>query len=227
MLLKTVEVDRFRGLYSGSVEIDMLDRVYKAQDGDVRGSEFFCKPFLMSPLLKQNKWRLGIATERALGKSLVSLPSGTDTTYRVYAAVERAVVSMWLLGFAHNDLHRGNVVYDVDKYGEVQSVKIIDTESMVDLRGSGNGSVVQDFKTALMQKGVAEASEVFLQVYRTPALNLLAEASKFCTQFGDSDNVLGAPDQDFLPSLCSEMFKGRIDEVKMEEARKAVWSPKN
>lgn len=227
-LLKTVKVHTYRQLFSGFVEIEMLNRAYNAvgvPNGDsewernLSGAEFFCKPFFVCPILKKNVWRLGIAMERAPGMSLSTLPKSMEARYNLYAAVERAIISMWLLGFAHSDLHHKNIIYAMNG-DNVASVKIIDTESMVDLRETG---VVELMKIKMSEKGISFASDAFCSIMRPKALKKLAAAFKFCTQFGDKENFLSCPDQNFLPNFYYKLFKGKADQDKVRDARQKAW----
>jgi serine/threonine protein kinase len=61
--------------------------------------------------------------EIASGKSLDEFNApGASMSPEMFVAIEKAVVSLWMLGYAHGDLHFGNLMYDTKR----KTITIID-----------------------------------------------------------------------------------------------------
>ena len=61
--------------------------------------------------------------EIASGKSLDEFNApGASMSPELYVAIEKAVVGLWMLGYAHGDLHFGNLMYDTKR----RTITIID-----------------------------------------------------------------------------------------------------
>lgn len=52
---------------------------------------------------------------RAPGETVDSLVRRGEATARLYVAVERAACALWMNGYVHGDLHKGNVLFDPAK----------------------------------------------------------------------------------------------------------------
>jgi hypothetical protein len=142
----------------------------------------------------------GVTLARALG-------GGRDVTARLYVAVEKAVVSMWLMGVAHADLHWGNIMVDGDE------AKIVDY---------GYAVIIPPERRAAIKKDVEQQLE---------ALSSLSNAAWYSgSQTGKYVNAVMAsrrfsqynPDGKMLRLLWNEMSQD--ERAKIPALRLKAWA---
>lgn len=204
-IVKMSRVGIYESLLTCYKEAVMTNKIYNTTRNGVKGSDLVCKPFLCVPMYKHG-WQLVFVSSVAKGKT-VSKKMGFfarnflwSRNLKMYQTLAKACDRLWSLGFAHNDLHPGNIMYD-EKSGKVT---FIDLESTVEVPMEASTAYVERRRSSESNE---DCDKTFKQTMAYDAEILLEKSSKWINKFfTDGDNELPNPDGDFLSTL-SEIIR--------------------
>lgn len=176
--VKVVNTPSYRFMYTSLKDILMQNKLFTSQWEDIKGEDIVMKPVFCCPLWNGQKWKFVMITEYAPGESLNHTRKFFNKLVKPYnkkiilANLEKAVSSMWLLGFSHNDLSDYNIIID----RKTNKIKIIDFETSVQLP-ENDKKHFQDLYKFL------DVSDLYNKLYQKNALTLLKTAEKCCCKF--------------------------------------------
>ena len=205
-IVKVSTVSTYRQLLTCYKEAIMTNKIYSTERNDIKGADLVCTPVMCVPVFKKT-WRFVFVSSIAQGVPVSSLLGFWKRTFygvkkqQMYQDLEKACDSLWRLGFAHNDLHPCNVMYDVQK----RKVTFIDLETAVE--------VLPNVATAYIE--TMDASDdvscyvTFNRVMLEPALNMLRLSEKWLHEFTSKPQgecrVLYNIDSEFLLKIREEL----------------------
>jgi serine/threonine protein kinase len=216
-VVKIQKANTIRRMFTGFKEVRMLEQVYYSSWSAINGCDVVPQPILGCPVWDGNTWLYVIIMENVSGVPLSKVNTlGYRLWYRnrynkhtIIDEVAKVVAAFWALGFAHNDLHLGNVIYDI----KTDKVKIIDLESAVKMPNYNVDKLRQKLSSCAVRLGNDEEKQIidclvkmYKKYYKTSAISLLYLASKYCQQYQDEDNRLYNTDEHLLP-LASILLK--------------------
>jgi len=208
-IVKIQKAKTLRRMFTGLKEVHMMDSIYYSSCGDIHGRDVVPQPIMGCPVWDGENWLYVTIMEKVSGEPLLKV--GT-LSYRVWHvreynknmiidAVSKVVAAFWTLGFSHNDLHGGNVIYDI-KTGKA---KIIDLESAVTMPVQNVKSLRKKVADIAMhvndghETTIKRLEYVYTTCYKTAAISLLYLASQYCQQYQDDGNRLYNTDDHLLP----------------------------
>ena len=201
MIVKVTPVRTWRQLLTCFKEAMMTNRIYRTSRNDVHGSDYVCKPYMCTPIKVDKGWHFVFVSDMAEGvivKKLMNFFLGMFhgvNKKQLNGVCTMACDKLWRLGFSHNDLHPGNVVYNPSD----GSVKFIDLETAVEVPDE----VVQEYLQARSQSN-EDCYVTFGKVMLSPAMNMLRHSESWVNEFSheeDGCKVLYNTDCHFLWAL--------------------------
>jgi hypothetical protein len=212
-IVKVVPVVTWRDVYTAEKELRMTNMVYKSSFGQFHGSDITCKPFFGCVFWNGKKWKYVSVWEKASGLNLSKIrkPSifqkGFDKS-KILKSVASAVKTLWMLGYAHNDLHEANLCYDF----KTNKIKIIDFEMAVrmpsdvtnELRRELEQNTIGEVKQ-VTEKDCNEFAKMFHNIGKEMAISLLTLAKDVCYVNADADNLIYNTDEYLLPVLFERL----------------------
>lgn len=218
-IVKIQKADTIRRMFTGFKEVRMMEQVYYSSWGVISGSDVVPQPILGCPVWDGRTWLYVIIMEKISG---VPVSKVNTLSYRLWHRkyydkehiineVAKVVAAFWALGFAHNDLHWNNVIYDI----KTDKVKIVDLESAVRmprynvdrLRKRVSSSIVRIHGDNELEEIINCLVRIYTTYYKTAAVSLLYIASIYCQHYQDEDNRIFNTDEHFLPRIMSAFFK--------------------
>jgi serine/threonine protein kinase len=211
-IVKVVPVKNWRDANTSTKEMYMTNMIYNATHLSCKGIDIACKPYFGCLFWNGNQWKYLSVYEKARGISLSCIYKHKYFNYKynkeqILLDVSKAVQSLWLLGFAHNDLYNSNVVYDM----KTHSVKIIDFEMAVKLPDH----IVSQLHDALYKKRTETVkigdvychniATTFDTIAKKMAISLLSLAKSTCHVNTDDDGIIYNTDETFLPMLYEHL----------------------
>lgn len=203
-IVKVQRASTLRTMLTGLKEVYAMHTIYKSSWSNYQGKDIIPQPVMGCPMWNGKKWLYVIVMEKVSG---VPLSHVKNLSYRllnvkkhnkekVIDAVANTMRAFWALGFAHNDLHWNNIIYDVN----TNTAKIIDLESCVNIPER----YVSQFREELVNKNmlcVEQLSLLFVAHYKLPSVSLLNVASNYCERYEDKDNRIYNTDEHLLPMI--------------------------
>lgn len=187
-----------RTMLTGLKEIMMMDAVYNSSYEEYCGCDICPKPIFGCPFWTGKRWKYVIIMEKIAGdvfsytysfmNKILNFKKYDKKT--IMNSLEKTLTTFWMLGFAHNDLRDGNIMYDM----KTNKAKLIDFESIVKLPDD----IVEKFRNKMKNDNNADVSDIFDQIYKKPALSLLCLSSHYCERYEDEDNSIYNTDDFFL-----------------------------
>lgn len=202
MIVKVTPISTWRELLTCFKEAMMTNRIYTTSRNGVNGSDFACKPYICTPVKMSTGWCFVFVSEMAKGVCVKTLMSFFPGKFLGVAKKEwknvcfMACDKLWTLGFVHNDLHPGNVVYN-PKDG---SMKFIDLETAVE----APPEVVQQY-VKVRSHSSEDCHVTFEKVMLSPAMNMLRHSESWVNEFSHKEGgskVLYNTDCHFLWALA-------------------------
>jgi hypothetical protein len=208
-IVKIQKASTLRRIFTGLKEVHMMDSIYYSSWGDIHGCDVVPEPIMGCPVWDGENWLYVTIMEKVSGEPLSKVD---NLSYRVWHArkynknkiidaVSKVAAAFWTLGFSHNDLHGGNVIYDI----KTDKVKIIDLESAVTMPLQHVKNLRKKVADIAMhvndgqEKTIKRLEYVYTTCYKTSAISLLYLASQYCEQYQDDDNRLYNTDDHLLP----------------------------
>ena len=208
-IVKVQKAKTLRRMFTGLKEVHIMDHAYYSSWGAIKGYDVVPEPIMGCPVWDGRNWLYVTIMEKVEGEPLSKV---SNFSYRLWHgkkynkekimnAISKVIAAFWALGFSHNDLHWGNVIYDI----KTDKVKIIDLESAVMMpfqhvktlrrHMSDIASNVQDGQEQTIERLV----DVYTTCYKSASISLLYLASQYCQQYQDEDNRLFNTDDHALP----------------------------
>jgi RIO-like serine/threonine protein kinase len=194
-----------------------MKSVYYSSWGSVKGCDVVPQPVFGCPVWDGRNWLYVTIMEKVEG---VVLSHVNSLSYRLWYhkqynkskaldAVVSTVTAFWSLGFSHNDLHWGNVIYDI----KTNTAKLIDLETAVkmpldnvrQMRRELSGYVIDALTRGNMM--IDRLSELYNRYYKFVAISILYVASQYCQQYHDEDNRIYNTDDHLLPLTRNILHK--------------------
>lgn len=212
-IVKVIPVKCWRDVHTAEKELHLTNMVYNASYNDISGHDITCKPFFGSLFWSGKKWKYVSVFEKASGVCVNKirkpkfLPKGYDKS-KILRSVADAVKTLWILGFAHNDLHDANLCYDF----LTNKTKIIDFEMAVKLPSH----TVEDLRSQLQHIDYSKIKQIteedcdrFARVFhchaKDMAISLLSLAKTICYVNVDAEGIIYNTDENTLPLLFARL----------------------
>lgn len=196
-IVKVIKVTTKKDVNTALKEFYMTHTVHSSEVGVYRGANITCKPFYAGMYWSGRTWKFMSVYEEAQGIPLSVITSSfwlkaRHDTAQIIETVETLVRTLWILGFAHNDLYPPNIIYDLTSH----TAKLIDFEMATQLPSEN----IAKLQTAL-QDGEAHLPIVFAKYYKETAVSLLYLSKSVCVVPMDDDGFIYNTDDHFLPIL--------------------------
>lgn len=207
-IVKVVQVKNWQDAYTAMKELYMTDEIYKSSHLSCNGSDIACKPFFGCMFWSGKRWKYLSVYEKANGFTLAKI-NRTKFLNRKYnkdtvmVAVSNAIQTLWMLGFAHNDLYDANIIYDFKN----KKVKIIDYEMTVKLPENITATISsllykKKAETVKITKAYCDSiARIYEQNAKEMAISILSLAQGTCYVNTDEDGFIYNTDENLLPML--------------------------
>lgn len=211
-IVKVVPVFTYRDVHTAMKELYMTHMVHSSDYKDLHGADISCKPFFGCLFWSGKKWKYISVFEHASGVSLKTIRKqkflkSSKKKSMIMSSVANAVKTLWMLGFAHNDLYDMNVMYDSDS----NTVKIIDFEMTVKLPKK----IVEVIRAKLAETKTEDCkptedyfntlATIFANNAKDMAVSLLSLSKEICHVNTDDDGFIFNTDDCFLPMMFVTM----------------------
>lgn len=207
-IVKVTPARAWRDVHTSMKELYMTDAIYRSMYLSCQGSNIACKPFFGCLFWSGKKWKYVSVYEKAHGFTLSTMNKHRylNREYnkeQILLSVSNAIRTLWILGYAHNDLWYANVVYDF----KTHTTKIIDFEMAVKLPED----VTNTFRNILYPKTANavkinqtycdKVAQMFENNAKEMAISILSLATPSCHVNTDEDGFIYNTDEYFLPVL--------------------------
>jgi len=207
-IVKVVPVQCWRDAYTSMKELHMTNAIYKSVYLACKGSDIVCKPFYGCLFWSGKKWKYLSVYEKASG---VTLSQVHRQRYfrrdfnkdQIILSVSDSVQTLWMLGYAHNDLHEANIIYDF----KTKTTKIIDFEMAVNLPESTIVKMRDNLykmrgNTVKINKAYCDnIATTFDEYAKEMSISILSLAQNTCYVNTDDDGLIYNTDENLLPIL--------------------------
>ena len=180
-VVKVTPIKTYRALLTSYKEAHMNNNIHNTVRGDMNGSDLVCKPYLCLPVLTKKQWKFVFVSGFAKGVPLAKLLSPWYRCFHsiskteVYQNISKACDIFWKLGFAHNDLHPNNIIYDL----KTKNITFIDLETSVQL----TNDVIQSYNESRLRSPNTDCNVAFNNTMQDQALHMLRHSEKWLHQF--------------------------------------------
>jgi serine/threonine protein kinase len=194
-IIKRIPCDNIRYMYAGFKEANMMNKIdIEASEIDVK---LVPKVYFASPIYNNGKWYYIIVMEKINGILLKDLRKPLNKYIRyipykkqkVLQATKTALEYLWSLGFSHNDLHDGNIIYDKVK----NRIIFLDCETVVI-------HTDEDIRKYEQLSSKHSCVSAYVDAYKDSSVSLLHLASYYTISYADKDNLIYNTD-DWLMSM--------------------------
>lgn len=217
-IVKVIPARTWKDVHTAEKELHMTDKVYKSTYMGFCGSDIVCKPFFGCLFWSGKKWKYVSVFEKASGTTMTKIKKPKFKLFgsrydksKLLRSVMEAVKTLWMLGFAHNDLYGANLCYD----SNTNKVKIIDFEMAVklpELTVDKLRSSLQEFEHYFNTE-TAEVTEdycnnfakVFYDNAKDMSISLLSLVKDVCYVNADEDDIIYNTDENILPVLFERL----------------------
>lgn len=200
LVIKVTPVDTIRKVMTCFKEAKMNHRIFNTCKNGADGKNLVCKPFMCTLVYQKTGWHFVFVTTLCHGQTVSKLSSVFGrllygvSKKKMGADLTKACDDLWKLGFAHNDLHPRNIIYNP----KTSSVTFIDLETAVEVEPEVNAKYIQ---SRLYDSDVV-CHITFKKVMLSNALDLLRLSEEyvedFTTQYEGESKLLFNTDCDFL-----------------------------
>jgi len=197
-IIKKIPCHNIRYMYAGFKEATMMHKI------DVKASEqnikLVPKVYFSCPLYSNDKWYYIIVMEKINGILLKTLTKPFNKFLRyipydkkkIIEATKTALGHLWSLGFSHNDLHDGNIMYDE----ATDTILFLDCETVI----LHTDEDVKKFNELKTHNCIVPS---YIQAYKDSSVSLLYIASFYTISYADKDNLIYNTD-DWLLSMLQD-----------------------
>jgi hypothetical protein len=180
-IVKVTPIRTYRGLLTCYKEAQMNNNIYGTVRDDINGSDLVCKPYMCIPVHTKKHWKFIFVSSVASGVPVASLLRTWYRCFNLLSSTEicdnlaKACDSFWKLGFAHNDLHANNIMYDI----KTKKITFIDLETSVQL----TSEITQKYNEHRLLSPDTSCDTVFNSIMQQEALHMLRHSEKWLQQF--------------------------------------------
>lgn len=207
-VVKVVQVNCWRDAYTSMKELYMTNAIYNSKYLSCKGSDIVCKPFYGCLFWSGKKWKYLSVYEKANGftVSQINRQRIFNREYnkeQVILSVSNALQTLWMLGFAHNNIHDANVVYDFNN----RTAKITNFAMAVRLPNHVTASIQnclysKKLDTVKISKSYCEfISTTYAMNAKLMAVSILSLSKDICYINTDEDGFIYNTDDKYLWSL--------------------------
>jgi serine/threonine protein kinase len=184
-IIKKIPCDNVRYMYAGFKEANMMYKIdLESSEKDVK---LVPKVYFASPMYNKGKWYYIIVMEKINGILLKDLTRPFNKYLRyipykkqqILEATKTALEHLWSLGFSHNDLHDGNIMYDKIN----NRIIFLDCETVV----IHTDEDIDKYKQLSSKHSCVSA---YLNAYKDSSVSLLHLASYYTISYVDKDNLI-------------------------------------
>lgn len=182
IVIKVSPIKTYRDLLTCFKEALMTHRIYGTSRNGVNGADLVCKPLTCCPMdLRWRGWAFVTVTSMAEGVSCGKLLNifgrilNKVSMKQLHNDLMIACDKFWRLGFIHNDLHPGNIVYNV----RTRTITFIDLETAVEVPND----IIQMYIDAMKNASIQDCHTIFSKTMLQPALHLLRYSEKWLNEF--------------------------------------------
>lgn len=199
-IIKRIPCDNIRYMYSGFKEANMLYKIdTEASENEIK---LVPKVYFASPMYNKGKWYYIIVMEKINGILLKQFRSPFNRYLRyipykkqkILEASKTALEYLWSLGFSHNDLHDGNIIYDKNN----NRIIFLDCETAVI-------HTEEDITKYKQLSSKHSSVSAYVDAYKDSSVSLLQLASFYTISYVDRDNLIYNTD-DWLISMLNSML---------------------
>jgi serine/threonine protein kinase len=195
-IIKKVPCHNIRYMYSGLKEATMMHKI-DAKSAE-KGVKLVPIVYFACPLYSNDKWYYIIVMEKINGVLLKTLRQPFNKLLRyipynkenIIEASTAALNNLWSLGFSHNDLHDGNVIYDKN----TNSIVFLDCETVV----YHTDEDIVKYKELSSKDYIVPA---YINAYKDSSISLLYIASFYTISYCDNENLIYNTDDWLLPMI--------------------------
>jgi hypothetical protein len=180
-VVKVTPISRYRALLTCFKEAHMTNNIHNTVRDDINGADVVCKPYMCIPVYTNTKWKFVFVSSFASGVPVANLLNPLYRglhwlcKYEIYQNLSKACDIFWKLGFAHNDLHPNNILYDL----KTKKITFIDLETSVQL----TSDVIQSYNEDRVRRPNTSCNFAFNYTMQQPALHMLRHSEKWLHQF--------------------------------------------
>jgi serine/threonine protein kinase len=184
-IIKRIPCDNVRYMYAGFKEANMMYKIdLESSEKDVK---LVPKVYFASPMYNKGKWYYIIVMEKINGILLKDLTRPFNKYLRyipykkqqILEATKNALEHLWSLGFSHNDLHDGNIMYDKIN----NRIIFLDCETVV----IHTDEDINKYKQLSSKHSNVSA---YVDAYKDSSVSLLHLASYYTISYVDKDNLI-------------------------------------
>jgi ABC1 atypical kinase-like domain len=195
-IIKQIPCHNIRYMYTGLKEATMMHKI--DNKSTEIGVSLVPKVYFACPLYYNDKWYYIIVMEKINGVLLKTLRKPFNKLLRyipynkkkILEASKTALHHLWSLGFSHNDLHDGNIMYDKTS----NRIIFLDCETVV----HHTDEDIVKYQELSSKDYIVTA---YTNTYKDSAVSLLYIASFYTISYCDSNNLIYNTDDWFLPML--------------------------
>lgn len=195
-IIKRIPCDNIRYMYSGFKEANMMHKIdAEASENDIK---LVPKIYFACPVYNKDKWYYIIVMEKINGILLKDLRKPLNKYIRyipynkqkIIEATKTALEYLWSLGFSHNDIHDGNLIYD-----KVHNrIIFLDCETVV----IHTDEDIIKYKQLSCKNSTVSA---YIDAYKDSSISLLYLAAFYTISYADKDNLIYNTDDWLLTML--------------------------
>ena len=196
-IIKKIPCYNIKCMYSGFKEASMMYKIdTESSENDIK---LVPKVYFASPIFNKGKWYYIIVMEKINGILLKDLRKPFNKYLRyipykkhtILEATKTALDYLWSLGFSHNDLHDGNIMYDKIN----NRIIFLDCETAV----IHTDEDINKYKQLCLKNSCVSA---YVDAYKDPSVSLLHLASFYTVSYTDENNLIYNTD-DWLPTMIN------------------------
>jgi Choline/ethanolamine kinase len=195
-VIKKVPCHNVSYMYSGLKEATMMHKI--DTKSIEKGVKLVPKIYFACPLYSNDKWYYIIVMEKINGVLLKTLRKPFNKLLRyipynkkkILEASKAALHHLWSLGFSHNDLHDGNIIYDKT----FNRIIFLDCETAV-------FHTDEDIVKYIELSSKDYIVPAYITAYKDSSVSLLYIASFYTVSYYDNDNLIYNTDDWLLPML--------------------------
>lgn len=195
-IIKKIPCHNIRYMYTGLKEARMMHKIDTMSTE--KGVKLVPIVYFACPLYNNDKWYYIIVMEKINGIVLSKLTKPFNKLLRyipynkeiIIEASKTALDNLWSLGFSHNDLHDGNIIYDKSS----NRIIFLDCETVV---YHTNEDIVK-YKELSSKDYIVPA---YTKAYKDSSVSLLYIASFYTISYCDNDNLIYNTDDWLLPMI--------------------------
>jgi predicted Ser/Thr protein kinase len=197
LIIKKIPCKNLKYFYSGLKEVTMMYKIFVAAND--KNVKIVPKLYFASPLYSNSKWYYIIVMEKIHGMNVDKLNTVFNKVFnkiiynkhQLIEITKKSLHILWSLGFSHNDLHGGNVIYN----SESNTIYFIDFETTV----MHTQEDIIKFNNHVEKHN--DIMSAYLSVYKDASVSLINLSSRYTISYADNQNLIYNTDDWLIPLL--------------------------